>query len=60
MSKNIILSNKEILTLEDKDFLLTKGKVLDKIYNLMEITRDELKKTVESSDLHFPVGNASG
>ena len=56
MFKGLNLSEKEILLLEDKDFLLTKSKVLDKIYQLLEITRNELKEFAENSGFNFPEG----
>lgn len=56
MFKDLDLSDKEILLLEDKDFLLTKSKVLDKIYQLLEITRNELKEIAEDPEFNFPEG----
>ena len=52
----IELTEKELLTIKDTDFLLTKGIVTDKIYKLFELTRAELKKSVENSNFSFPEG----
>jgi len=50
------LSEKELLILQDTDFLLTKATVLEKITELLERTREELKRCVEDSSFSFPDG----
>ena len=50
------LTEKEILILQDKDFLLTKATVLEKITELLGHTREDLKRTVENSNFSFPDG----
>lgn len=50
------LSEKELLILQDTDFLLTKATVLEKITELLKHTREELKMCVENSNFSFPDG----
>ncbi len=50
------LKEKELLILQDTDFLLTKATTINKIYNLLELTRDKLKTIVENSNFSFPDG----
>ncbi|UCH66717.1 MAG: hypothetical protein JSW63_06220 [Ignavibacterium sp.] len=50
------ITEKELSILRDTNFLLTKSAVLEKIYNLLEDTRTELIKVVNSSDFPFPKG----
>jgi hypothetical protein len=50
------LTEKELLILQDKDFLLTKAAVLQKITELLEDTREEIKRCVENSNFSFPDG----
>ncbi len=50
------LTEKELLILQDTDFLLTKAAALKKISGLLEETREELKRCVENSNFSFPDG----
>jgi len=50
------ITEKELRVLKDTDFLLTKSKALEKIYRLLEETRDELIKSVTKTDFSFPEG----
>ena len=50
------LTKKELLVLQDSDFLLTKAAVLEKITELFGHTREELKQCVEHSNFSFPDG----
>ena len=50
------LTEKELLILQDADFLLTKAAVLKKITELFGHTREELKRCVENSNFSFPNG----
>ena len=50
------ISEKELRVLKDIDFLLTKSTVLEKIYKILEDTRDKLIKSVENTDFAFPEG----
>ncbi|MFC2094619.1 hypothetical protein ACFLSH_03220 [Bacteroidota bacterium] len=50
------LTEKELLILQDTDFLLTKATVLEKITELLGHTREELKRCVENSNFSFPDG----
>jgi len=50
------LTEKELLILQDTDFLLTKVILLEKIARLFEYTREELKQCVENSNFSFPDG----
>jgi len=50
------LTEKELLILQDSDFLLTKAAVLEKITELFGRTREELKRCVENSNFSFPDG----
>ncbi|MGB5848015.1 MAG: hypothetical protein WBH40_05985 [Ignavibacteriaceae bacterium] len=50
------LTKKELLVLQDSDFLLTKAAVLEKITELLGHTREELKRCVENSNFSFPDG----
>jgi len=50
------LTEKELLILQDTDFLLTKTTVLEKINELLGQTREELKESVENSNFSFPNG----
>ncbi len=50
------LTEKELLILQDSDFLLTKAAVLEKITELLGNTREELKQCVEHSNFSFPDG----
>ena len=50
------LTEKELLILQDTDFLLTKATVLEKINTLLRQTREELKGCVENSNFSFPDG----
>ncbi len=50
------LTEKELLILQDTDFLLTKATVLEKINELLGQTRKELKESVENSNFSFPNG----
>ncbi len=50
------LTEKELLILQDTDFLLTKATVLEKINELLGQTREELKESVENSNFSFPNG----
>jgi hypothetical protein len=50
------LTEKELLILQDTDFLLTKAAVLEKITELFGHTREELKQCVEHSNFSFPDG----
>jgi hypothetical protein len=50
------LTEKELLILQDTDFLLTKATVLEKITELLGHTREELKKCVDDSNFSFPDG----
>lgn len=54
MKKEIYFSSKELLALEDTDFLLTKKKVVNKIFKLMEITREGLINYSRNSEFSFP------
>jgi len=48
------LTEKELLILQDTDFLLTKATVLEKINELLGQTREKLKEYVENSNFSFP------
>ncbi len=48
------ITDKELLILQDTDFLLTKATVLEKINELLGQTREELKESVENSNFSFP------
>ena len=50
------ITEKELHILQDTDFLLTKSVVLEKIYELLEKTRTELKNNVRETDFSFPEG----
>lgn len=50
------LTEKELLTLQDTDFLLTKVILLKKMTKLFEQTREELKQFVENTNFSFPDG----
>ncbi len=50
------ITEKELLILQDRDFLLTKTTTINKIYNLLELTRDKLKTIVKNSNFSFPEG----
>jgi hypothetical protein len=50
------ITEKDLRVLQDTDFLLTKSAVLEKIYKLLEDTRDELIKSVRNTDFTFPEG----
>ncbi len=50
------LTERELLILQDTDFLLTKTTVLEKINELLGQTREELKGCVENSNFSFPDG----
>lgn len=50
------LTEKELLILQDTDFLLTKATVLEKITELLGHTREELKRCVDNSNFSFPDG----
>jgi len=50
------LTEKELIILQDRDFLLTKATVLEKINELLVQTRMELKESVENSNFSFPDG----
>ena len=50
------LSEKELLILQDTDFLLTKVTVLQKIHELLGHTREELKRSIQNSNFSFPDG----
>lgn len=45
------LTERELVIIQDQEFLLTKARASAKIYNLLSKTRDELKKLVENSGL---------
>jgi len=47
------LTEKELLILQDTDFLLTKAKAIDKIYKQFEKTRKQLEQSVK--ELNFPL-----
>jgi hypothetical protein len=48
------LTEKELLILQDTDFLLTKTTVLEKITELLGHTREELKSCIDNSNFSFP------
>ncbi len=50
------ITEKELLIIQDTDFLLTKATVLEKITELLGQTREELKGCVENSNFSFPKG----
>ena len=50
------LKEKEILIIQDTDFLLTKVTVLEKVNELLVQTREDLKGCVENSNFSFPDG----
>jgi hypothetical protein len=50
------LTEKELLALQDTDFLLTKSGVISKLYKLLENTRKELKGIIKNSNFAFPKG----
>jgi len=50
------LTEKELLILQDTDFLLTKITVLEKVNALLGQTWEELKENVENSNFSFPDG----
>jgi len=50
------LTEKELSILLDRDFLLTKATVINKIYELLELTRKSIKRSVENSNFSFPEG----
>ena len=50
------IAEKELLIIQDTDFLLTKATVLEKINELLGQTREELKRCVENSNISFPNG----
>jgi hypothetical protein len=50
------LTEKELLILQDIDFLLTKATILEKINELLGHTREDLKRSVENSSFSFPEG----
>ena len=56
MKSKMQLKEKELLILQDTDFLLTKTTVLEKINELLGQTREELKESVENSNFSFPNG----
>jgi len=49
-------TEKELRVLKDTDFLLTKSMVLEKIYKLLEETKEELIKSVTKTNFSFPEG----
>ncbi len=50
------LTEKELLIIQDTDFLLTKATVLEKVNVLLGQTREELKECAEHSNFSFPDG----
>jgi hypothetical protein len=50
------LTEKELLILQDRGFLLTKATLLERINELLGQTREELKGCIESSNFPFPAG----
>jgi len=48
------LTEKELSILQDTDFLLTKATAINKIYKLLELTRESIKRSVEKSNFSFP------
>jgi hypothetical protein len=50
------ITENEMKVLQDTDFLLTKSAVLEKVYRLLEETRTELKRIIDSSGFSFPQG----
>ena len=50
------LTDKELLILQDTDFLLTKATIIEKINELLGHTREDLRRTVENSNFSFPDG----
>jgi len=50
------LKEKELLIIQDTDFLLTKATVLEKVNELLVQTREDLKGCVQNSNFSFPDG----
>ena len=50
------LTNKELSLIQDSDFLLTKVKVISKIFRLLEITENNLRKIINETTFKFPLG----
>ncbi len=50
------LTEKELSILQDTDFLLTKATAINKIYKLLELTRESIKRSVKNSKFSFPDG----
>lgn len=51
----MILTNKEIDIFKDKDFLITKTIVINKVHHLFEEVRSTLKESVSNSSFTFPL-----
>ncbi len=56
MISKIHLSKKDLNYLHDTDFLLTKIEILNKIFKLMDATREELINIVKGEWFPFPAG----
>jgi hypothetical protein len=56
MKPKMHLTEKELLILQDRGFLLTKATLLERINELLGQTREELKGCIESSNFPFPAG----
>jgi len=50
------LKEKELSILQNTDFLLTKATAINKIYKLLELTRESIKRSVEISNFSFAKG----
>jgi hypothetical protein len=50
------LTEKELPILQKTDFLLTKATAINKIYKLLEQTRENLKGSIKNSNFSFPEG----
>lgn len=50
----MILTKKEIDIISDKEFLITKNSVINKIHELFENVRKSLNESIDNSDFKFP------
>lgn len=50
------LTNKELSLIQDSDFLLTKVKIISKIFRLLENTENNLREIINNTTFKFPLG----
>ena len=50
------LTNNELSLIQDSDFLLTKVKIISKIFRLLESTENHLRKIINETTFKFPLG----